>query len=215
MDYRLSTLAENRAKKHIRDRRAPAWAMRDIVASVAKKHPSPVWKKIESLDLAHEADRLQPWLTKLLRTQPPGDSINGLWFGLFETSTGRAHPSGILTLYVAGSARFHKRSPPRNWPCRPEWFPSKRYAKSQTLQAMSLLQPRNDFDTAFLIQCAIALPITMILVAELCRRIDPKLLLGDARFRGVGCGFDSGDFHVLGIVTPSGFEPAPSPKKGA
>jgi hypothetical protein len=207
MNFQLSAQAEKRAKKHIVAGRSATWAVQDVIESVARKHRSSVWKKFEKLDVTDEPERLARWLTGVLRDEPPHPKVNGLWFGLFEMAATSRRKGGV-TLYVSGSRRFGTRASDSEWPCEQDWFPEGRYVNSELLGSMSRLRPKRDYDTAWIIECGVILPATMILIAEVCRRTAPRAILGTAPFRGIGCGFDSGDFHLLGIVRPTGFEPS-------
>lgn len=157
------------------------------------------------LPVEQDLDDLAQWLRSTLRTSPPRRAVTGFWFGLFDRVEKR---SAVMTLYVSGSERYRKGSNSMDWACDPEYWPESRYADSRVLAALSRLRRRDDFDTSWLIETCVCLPYAALAVAEICRRTDPRLLVGEAKRRGVCCGFDSGDICEVGTATARGFIPA-------
>ena len=102
----------------------------DYCDKVAHEQNS-LWKRLRKLDFEKDADSLTQWLKHLLKMEPPPDSINGLWFGLYNPVLDDGKPS--CQMYVGGSSAFDPGSDSNEWVCHLSWLPKDRYSASQVL----------------------------------------------------------------------------------
>ncbi len=200
MDFKTAEACERVLRRVIAAHWSAAPAFREVVGQAKKKSKAAAWKKLENVDIGRDVDDLSEWLIEVLTKEAPDRRVNGLWFGLFETTGNR------FCLYICGSRRFSLKNN-LDWAVGPEWWPKRRYAKSRGIEQISRARPKRDFDTSWLMETCGVFPYAAIVVCELMRRVDPTLVLGAARKRGIACGFDEGDCFHLGMMTPNGFVP--------
>jgi hypothetical protein len=172
----------------------------DGVASLlARRQPqraTAAWRKLSAIDIRKDVKELERWYEALLRNEAPPETMNVLWFGLFDAlKRGRVVP----TLYAAGSDDFDPEDPELEWIGVGEeqsWYPGGRYAQSRFLAALYAAVGEKGFD--------VALGYGAWVAHHLCRTMPPRLLLGQADWRAVGVGFDDGEALALGFVTKAG-----------
>jgi hypothetical protein len=173
----------------------------ELVGACAAEAPDPAWDELRGLDLDADVARLRDWLTDLLISEPPGPSIVAFWFGLFEEM--EADGEETCRLYVSGSPRFDER----DWACWDDdsYLHEGRYAGSQVLQSLHQLLAAGGEAARDAGGVVLPLGYAGLAVTELCRTVDPGLLLGAAESRHVAVGWDSGDCIVLGTVRRDGW----------
>jgi hypothetical protein len=176
-------------------------AAADVIALVRPRLPDKIDLAFVPSMMSPCVDELEDQVRALFSTEPPDEDVNGLMFGLFEAVS---EPSGRTEcrLYLCGSNRFDPNS--EDWAVSPIWWPEGRYLRSTLNQRLSELRPTDNSDAAWLIECALIEPLLMLCIGELIERLGPDVLLRDAEARGIGLGYDSGDAHVLGVLTPDG-----------
>lgn len=187
-----------------------AEAFTRVRKAVMPSLPKSAGDAVAELDIGADIDALREQLAHVLATEPPGDQINGLCFGLAEMVFGpedgsppdaKQHPEH--TLYICGSARFDPED--SDWPCDPEWWPESRYFDIPSFRTLSDVSATLDDDAAWLVACGLIEPLSILLVGEACRTMDRRTLLGASEWRGIGSGFDGGDLRDIGVVTRDGF----------
>lgn len=215
MNFDLAETAASIALKHLYAGAPLSDAFARIAEAVLPELPAEIRHLVQTVDVGIDAQMLREQLLATLSQEPPGEEINGLCFGLVEAAgddgaseDDDADSEGTgtnpeVTLYICGSARFDPAEP--DWPCDPEWWPESRYFALPTFKALSDAASAFDDDTAWLISAGLIEPLSIVLVGEVCRGIEPATLLGGAPFRGIGSGFDSGDLRDVGVVTREGF----------
>mgnify|MGYP001409370878 CR=1 FL=1 len=229
MDFELSEHAVQMALISIESGEPIAPAFQRITLAVLPSLPARAAECVASLALQRDIEALCDQVRSVLTHEPPSMDINGLWFGLAEmlwaeegAERAAENASPEFTLYIAGSTAFDPEV--EDWPCGPEWWPEERYFDIPSFEQLSALCGELDEDQAWLVATGLIEPLSILLIAEACRRIDPGTLLGNARFRGVGSGFDGGDLRDIGVITRNGFaspallKPAkqkPAPRKTA
>lgn len=191
----------------------------EITHAVLPKLPESVRSAAGGLVLSDDIDALTEQLRDVLASEPPGADVNGLWFGIAEMLWGNdegdppdedATPE--FTLYVCGSTGFDPEN--GDWPCGPEWWPDARYFDLPSFNVLSDLCPTLEADDAWLVATGLVEPLSILLVGHVCRTIDPATLLGEAMWRGIGSGFDGGDYRDIGVMMRDGFSsPALLPAK--
>jgi hypothetical protein len=220
MDFDLVDKASAIALKSISAGEPIAPAFGRICELVLPELPEAVASVVEKLALSEDVEALTEQLRALLAEEPPSAAVNGLWFGIAEMVWGEdeddepaddATPE--FTLYIAGSTEFDPEN--EDWPCGPVWWPESRYFVVPSFKDLSDLSATMESDDAWLVAAGLIEPLSILLIGEVCRAIEPATLLGGAPWRGVGSGFDGGDLRDIGVVTHEGFaSPALLPKKG-
>jgi hypothetical protein len=198
--------AFSQSLKIVRRHATVAAGLKQLLAAQRRAYPEFDWRKIEQLDYAGDAERLFKWLRGVLKTDPLGYDISGLWFGLFDPVYGKKATRG---LYVAGSERFDPSDTDNEWPVRPEYFPDGRYVSSRVLESLyaaSAAAREEAEDVAQELDYTWCLTYAGLWIRQAVVTLDRDLLLGGRSFRGIGFGFDSGDLTTLGILREKKFE---------
>jgi hypothetical protein len=188
----------------MRDETDVSSGMKRLLAHCNSLHHSAVWSEIAKLDFAADSAHLRRWLSDVLGTEPPGESVAAFWFGLFDGTT----PDGgvVPQLYVSGSESYDPDDTSSGWACSPAYFPNGRYADSAVLRAISRMLVGAGEEISWLGSYVPPLGYATIAIADACRRLPPDALLGGRASRAVAVGFDSGDFITLPVIrrlTPS------------
>ena len=229
MNFDAAQHAQRVAFSHMRSRTPLGKAAEELISLVRGDLPEALDLSFVPASLKDSVESVGEQVRQLLTQNPPGPSITGLWFGLVEMildpnadeghepedSDDDAEQPWSLTLYVAGSTKFNRDEVDDDWPCGPEWMPQPEcYLESEVLLRLSQLRPSSDdedaFDDFWNITARLMESLNILCVGEVVRRLDPRVLLGGSPYRGIGAGLDEGDLVNLGIVLPSGFEPAES-----
>lgn len=137
----------------------------------------------------------------LLGRDRPGPAIKGLWIGLVELAADDDRTEWVP--YIAGSRRFNPDNP--DWPVNPAWFPDDCYAPNPAHRALSDARRAHE-KRSWSIETMLIEPLHYLMVSRIARDVSPHILLGPARQRGIGAGFDDGDHHTLGVIHPQGLQ---------
>lgn len=175
--------------------------MAELIELCERACPSKVWTDFHGLNFEQDYQRLTQWVSDLLEEQPPSCSINGLWFGLFNPYLDDGKLS--CCMYLAGSERFALGTDSPDWPCNPEYWPEDRYASSEVLTTIYRRTAEIDKEAGAQAEFALCQGYACLVVADWCRGPMQGKLLGDADFRGVAVGFDSGDIVMIDVLRQS------------
>ena len=158
-----------------------------------------LWKELRKLDFDNDAATLTKWLDQLLRQEPPPVAINGFWFGLYNPVLDDGRPS--CQMYIGGSTTFDPGSDSNEWVCQVSWLPESRYSSSQVLtelyRSVEVVTANrvNYLGEAFLCHGYLAL-----VVSRWCNGPMSAIMVGNAPFRAVVIGHDSGDFYRMAVL---------------
>lgn len=223
MDFDLAEKAAAIALKGIGAGAPISQSFARICEIVLPELPEAVAPVVAKLELSEDVDALNEQIRTVLAEEPAPAAVNGLWFGIAEMVWGdegdkrpAAYAVPEFTLYVGGSTEFDPED--EDWPCAPVWWPEARYFVVPSFKVLSDLCATLEPDDAWLVATGLIEPLSILLVGEVCRVIEPATLLGGAPWRGIGSGFDGGDLRDIGVVTLDGFaSPAllPQKKRGA
>ena len=168
--------------------------MEVLLAHCEKRNPHPGWKAIARLKFEEDISAIESWLADTLRREPPPASIACFWVGIFNpvNSNGEA----TCAFHLAGTNSFDPKDKSGDWLCDYTFNPSGGVAKSGVLDFLYKQAYRQGGPGNFA-EYEVGLGYTALAIRELCKKVDRKLLLGNAKTRGVAVGFDSGDFVVL------------------
>lgn len=189
------------ARNTIRDAVDPRAAVTAVIRRCADAVPDPAWATIERIDLGASWQREQQWFVDLLRSDPPGPEVTGLWFGVFNAE----YDDGIVVsdFYVAGSPTFGADP---EWMCSLDWWPDGRYATSEAqaqIYRIASTSAGSVLEIADYVLTFTHAALTARRLVELPEAVD-RLAAG--RTLGVGVGHDSGDAILIGEITSTGFE---------
>lgn len=194
----------------LRRKRPVAAAMADLVARCAAVRPHPDWAKLAALPYSDLAS-MEAWIRRPFQEEPPGRKLKGLWFGLNNPCPdGRRATADV---YVAGAERFEADPDDNEWAVDAEWMPQSGQAGSKLLAEIYRIAYRTDDvarDGNDALENDAEYPLVLgygaFVVRELLARIEPEAVLGTSRSVGVAVGFDSGDFVLIGELTPAGLK---------
>ena len=139
----------------------------------------------------------------LLARDEPDANTKGLWFGLVQLVKDKKATTGTIVPYIAGASGFDPKDSDR--PCEPVWMASDCDAPNPAMDDLSALRTRHQ-RRAWSVETVLIEPLHALDTGAFAGTAWPELLLGPARSRGIGCGFDSGDVNTLGVVTKNGFK---------
>lgn len=223
MDFDLAEKAAAIALKSIGIGEPIGAAFGRICEIVLPELPEAAAPVVSGLSLSEDVEALNEQIRAVLAEEPAPAAVNGLWFGIAEMAWGdeeeeapASDATPEFTLYIAGSTEFDPED--ADWPCGPVWWPEARYFVVPSFKVLSDLCATLEPDDAGLVATGLIEPLSILLIGEVCRVIEPATLLGGAPWRGIGSGFDGGDLRDIGVVTPDGFaSPAllPQKKRGA
>lgn len=188
----------------------------NMIAAIAREHPrvpdviaswlqycrdaAPdyvnTWNLLETLDYDADADRLTDWITGVLQTEPPGQDVSCLRFGLYNPDVD-GEPS--LQMYVSGTRRFTSADPHAEWPSgEPDYWPNNRYANSAILPAIyQQVDITIESDECCLGEAFLGHGYVAAVVAQWCNGSFASALIGAAKTRAVAIGHDSGDSYFI------------------
>lgn len=192
-------------------RRPVAEAMASLIDQCEAANPHPDWTKLRVLPYS-DLSSLIEWVEVPFRDQPPDAPLNGLWFGLFNPCPDGRTP--VADIYVCGSGRFDPDPNDNSWAVGPDWWPDARYANSTILADIYRIAYRQGARMAERkgalsndAEYPLCLGYGAFAVRELLGQVPPEVFLGRSPSLGVGVGFDSGDFVLVGQLVLDGLVP--------
>ena len=194
----------------VADGTVAAVAMPQLIARGREEWPGQIWDTVAQLAFDEEA-ALAGWLHSVLAENPPGQPLNGLWFGLFMP----ARPDGCChALYVGGTAHRDDADAEMRWVGSLSWLPEVSTAPLAALAALPTGLDEEDApneEQPAVLAAVWLLPIAY--AALLVRNVVPALARsGWAEPEvEVAVGYDSGDLLRVGVIASSGFTPARLP----
>lgn len=204
MDFDFADAVSKIAVRHARKGTPIEKAWPEVVAAAQPKLSKAIAKVALSLPITASLVQVTATYASLIARDRPGKKIKGLWFGLVELCDDGSLSNTWVTPYIAGTSRFDPQD--EDWPCDVNWFPDGRYAMNPAMYELSVLRGKMKAKTWY-IDTTLIEPLNTLLCGALVHGAHPDLLLGPATRRGVGCGFDSGDLHTLGVIDKDGFKP--------
>ena len=158
-----------------------------------------LWKRLRKLDFKKDAESLAKWLKNLLKKEPPPNTINGLWFGLYNPILGDGEPS--CQMYAGGSSAFDARSDSNEWVCQLSWTPKGRYSASSVLTDLSRpVEAIAENQVFYLGEAFLCHGYLALVVSHWCNGPMGRALLGNATTRAIVIGHDSGDSYRIAVL---------------
>lgn len=167
-----------------------------IIQHCAADSPHPAWQRMLSLNYEADAEAIKAWFVRLLIDEPPPATINGLWFGLYESERGSE-------FYVSGSELFGEDE---EWMCRLAWWPEGRYAGSTVHRQLLQLGRQASSDIGWLTSYAICLGHAAASVNALVDHLGPPAISQGKSSLAIAVGHDSGDALLLGVLNQTGMD---------
>lgn len=174
-----------------------------LVDMCQQHHDWDGWSRVREFDYFEDKQRLERWLKRVLKNQPPTRTIKAFWFGLYNPLVSRKPTSDV---YLSGSREFTASETDFEWACGPAYFPNQRYAKSKALRHIYATVSEGGEGIPTLGEYVVCLGYAAIAIKLLASELDSKLWLGTLKQRAVAVGFDSGDGMLLGYLTPDGWQ---------
>lgn len=181
-----------------------ATAMSRLIDAHEKALPHNDWQRFREIDFAGDTERLSlHWLNPLLEQDPPVKvPVQSLFFGLYNPVIER---KTVADFYVAGAVN-PASDDDWDWGVSPAYFPDGRYAFSKVTAAIyrTAYTPKNGLENDA--ECGLCLGYVAFVAAQLMMEC-PALAITKRQPIGVAMGWDSGEPHVIGQLTTSGFIP--------
>jgi hypothetical protein len=182
--------------------------MAAVISSCERTVPHPDWAVLRALpydDLA----QMREWLRIPFEQEPPEMPLAGLWFGLFHPSDRGGETTTDIRL--GGSTRFSDDGE-RDWAYGLAYRPANQRAFSKILQSIHRIAYGGDRITSVRGEgrlgntavWSLCLAYAAFAVQQLLADIEPELILRGGGSVGVAVGFDSGDYLLVGRLTPEG-----------
>lgn len=150
---------------------------------IASKAMAPKLRAVfEKFNFKLAAKLIEKWFIELVNNKPPSKKIKGLYFGIFETTSG-------CELYVIGSNEYNEED--SDWACNFDWRPKGRYSNINIFADLwNSTKPMTD-DNWRIVLAAIIISLKEFLRKESVLKI---LKNQDMKF---ATGFDGGDLFIL------------------
>ncbi len=206
MNFKLADRVDKVVRRHVARGTPADLAWPDIIRAARPGLGPDLAKAALKLPISDGlATCVAEYASLLLRDNAgPAKKVNGLWFGLAELAQSRKQRDTVWTPYISGSTRFSAKH--NDWPCDPAWFPDDRWAPNAPMTALSRLRAKHP-RRRWTIEVSLIAPLHTLYVAQFARAAPAGIILGRAKSRGIGAGFDDGDLLTLGIVSTKGFIP--------
>lgn len=169
------------------------------IAICREVQPEAEWDRYAHLDWQGDIGRARDWFGSLLRDDPPGPTITGFWFGIFNPLVDGLPASDY---YIVGSAHY----PSDDWITDQDWEPVGRYAHSPAQAAMYQLAERDGPDVLAVVDYVLTFAHAAATVNDLMAQTELHLVLGKSLRKGFAVGHDSGDALFLGELNALGFD---------
>lgn len=183
---------------------SPNAAMSRFLGVCAASHAHPSWDDLAALDYDAGVLELEPWLTRLLTSEPPPPATNAFWVGLCNPLDQDDEP--YADFYLSGSDAYDPDDEDYDWACDPSWFPEGRFASSSILKDMYRIAygPEDGLENDA--EWSACLMFAILAIRTLFAKPAIHTLLPACRkARPVVVGFDSGDMHLLGAISHLGW----------
>jgi hypothetical protein len=208
MDFKLVDRAHKAVRKHVFSGTPLHDAWRDVVTAATPAVGPKVAKVALKLPITEGLTTCTAEFASLLARDntKAAKRVIGLYFGLAELV--QVNQETVWTPYICGSNRFDPKDD--DWPVDPAWFPDDRWAPNEPMIMLSGLRRAHEQRKWYIEVCLIE-PLHRLYVAQFARACPRSILLGNAKARGIGCGFDAGEIFNIGRVDAKGFAAMKAP----
>jgi hypothetical protein len=182
--------------------------MAAVIDACEQSLAHPGWAAFRDLPY-DEVSAMREWLCKVFEHGPPQVRLAGLWFGLFHPSVGGG--GATTDIRVGGSTRFTDNGE-LDWAYGLEYRPVQSWARRPVLDIIHSIayggrrlvgEEGNRLRNAAV--WSLGLGYGAFAIQRLLIEIGPDVVLRGNSSAGVAVGFDSGDFLLLGRLTPGGW----------
>jgi hypothetical protein len=188
-----------------------AGSMHDVIAQVIDvceaARPHEDWERLRALAWDDGAERVARWLQELLRDEPPGPEVRGLWFGLNNPidASGRTRAD----LAFSGTSEYDPDDEELEWVFSAIHHPERQPAPD-CLAEMYRIAYDDDGGLGNDAEWPLALVFGCVAVARALQALDATSTgWRPAAPAGAVCGFDGGDFIFVGELAADGFRADP------
>lgn len=173
-------------------------AMSEALGMMREYRPGAPWARLAGVDWGADRAMAAHWLQDTLVDRPLPALVKGLWVAVPEFGQG-----GELT--VCGCDSF-SASPESEWASGVVWPAGDQRAPAMRSRALQEVEKAAGRSSArAFVDYAVPLVYVSLLMLEVLPLVSPRLTVGTSRGRGVGCGFNSGDWRALGVLTSKGW----------
>jgi hypothetical protein len=171
--------------------------MREALDFCKSKYGAQGVERLYELPFEKETDEFKEWVQTVLLSEPPPDSIEAFYFGLFD-SVGNDRAVRPC-LYISGSEVFDENDRSQDWACAPAYFPKRRYVISEvltTLEQTARSSKEHEIELSYFLQLGFA----GAAVSHVMQGLPRSLTLGNRISRGLAVSFDEGDLFLLPTI---------------
>lgn len=186
-------------------------SMHDVIAQVIDvceaARPHEDWERLRALAWDDGAERVARWLQELLRDEPPGPEVRGLWFALNNPidASGRTRAD----LAFSGTSEYDPDDEELEWVFSAIHHPERQPAPD-CLAEMYRIAYDDDGGLGNDAEWPLALVFGCVAVARALQALDATSTgWRPAAPAGAVCGFDGGDFIFVGELAADGFRADP------
>ncbi len=203
----------------IRESESVSAGMERIIARCNERLPHSVWAELSGLSYEEDVEKLRDWLVNVHAADPPGLKVAILYFGLRECPNLEDDECDIsMDIALCGIAEEPVNKvalPPHT---EVNYVPKEPYADSAILSKIRkvldsiIIEPEDededDMENGPVDELGtemLGLTYANLAMREVCRQIQPELLLGDRESRHIAVGWDEGDIIIMGEVSKGQF----------
>lgn len=156
-----------------------------------------VWDIIQNIDFESDRADLARWLQYNLESEPPSEEVEAFWIGLFN---GIYDNDEVCMIYLSGVACIDNKEEIEEWDFENIYLPEDRYFHLKVLHEISNILKTTSGKTLETGEYILYLGYTCLMIRDILKTIDRKLLLAERNSRQIIVGFDSGDYVVLKAI---------------
>ncbi|EMY69347.1 hypothetical protein [Leptospira vanthielii] len=158
--------------------------------SIAEKIPTNLLGIINSPEFNISKEKFNLWFLQIIKENKIPDEINGLYFGLFETTLKKKFKSKqTIAIYLIGSFSWDQND--SEWACDEDFVPDNKYLYLEIMEDIY-----NNVNFNIYTKCFLALAIVFLYLKEFFE-IQYNLNFVKNNSFNIATGFDDGDLYNL------------------
>ncbi|MDF3821721.1 hypothetical protein P3G55_17585 [Leptospira sp. 96542] len=163
--------------------------------SNTEKIPTNLHKIIKSTEFIHSKEKFSNWFLQIIKENKIPYDINGLYFGLFETTFKKLFKSKqTIAIYLIGSFSWDQND--SDWACNEDFVPENMYLYLEIMEEIY-----NNENINIYTKCFLSLAVVFLYLKEFFENPNNLNSLMNNSFY-IATGFDDGDLYNLFKVEP-------------
>ncbi|MCW7483260.1 hypothetical protein [Leptospira kanakyensis] len=163
--------------------------------SNTEKIPTNLHKIIKSPEYNHSKEKFSNWFLQIIKENKIPYDINGLYFGLFETTFKKLFKSKqTIAIYLIGSFSWDQND--SDWACNEDFVPENKYLYLEIMEEIY-----NNENINIYTKCFLSLAVVFLYLKEFFENPNNLNSLMNNSFY-ISTGFDDGDLYNLFKVEP-------------